>query len=203
MNGAEAIVKGTMAAAVPIDVPTKKRVNGITATSRMMNGVERTALTSRPAMRLNAILGKMPLRSVRCKAIPSGTPSRAPTMPEMPTIISVSPKELIKRSISSDDMVELLDDDALGAQVIHRVVNVVGSAVGKNRQRAEGLALDLIDLAVQDIEIEVVAAHRFRQMRLIDTGTSEGKAEQMIGALVRIAIVIGQPCTQTRQHTLG
>src|SRR5450830_1443013 len=200
MNGAEAIVSGTIAAAVPIDVPTKKRVNGITATSKMMNGVERTALTSRPAMRLNAMLGRMPLRSVRCRAMPSGTPKTAPSRPEMPTIISVSPKELIKRSISSDDMVQFLHHDALRTQIIHCIGNVLRGAVGKDRQRAESLTLDFIDLTVQDVEVQVVAAYRFRQMGLIHTRSGEGKAEQMVGACTILGI--GQTLTQACQHTL-
>src|SRR5450830_1983280 len=205
MNGAEAMVSGTIAAAVPMDVPTKKRVNGITATSKMMNGVERTALTSRPATRLNARLGKMPWRSVRCSAMPSGTPNTAPSKPEMPTIISVSPNELTKRSIISDDMVQFLHHDALRTQVIHCIGNVVRRAVGEDRQRAEGLPLDFIDLAVQDVEVQVVAAHRFRLMRLIHARAGEGKAEQVVGALGRVVLGfgIGQARTQARQHALG
>jgi len=40
-----------MAAVVPILVPTTKRVNGMSATSRMMKGVERNALTIAPSAR--------------------------------------------------------------------------------------------------------------------------------------------------------
>jgi hypothetical protein len=38
---------GTVAALVPIEVPAISRVNGMIATTRMMNGVERVALTTR------------------------------------------------------------------------------------------------------------------------------------------------------------
>ena len=41
MKGATESVRGTMAAAVPIEEPTMSRVNGMIATSRMMNGTER------------------------------------------------------------------------------------------------------------------------------------------------------------------
>ena len=44
MKGATEIVSGTMAAAGPIEEPTTKRVNGIIATSKMMNGTDRVAL---------------------------------------------------------------------------------------------------------------------------------------------------------------
>ena len=49
MNGTAATVSGTMAAVVPIDVPAISRVNGMIATTRMMKGVERVALTISPA----------------------------------------------------------------------------------------------------------------------------------------------------------
>jgi hypothetical protein len=49
MKGVEATVSGTIAAAVPIEVPASKRVNGMIATTRMMKGVERVALTSVPS----------------------------------------------------------------------------------------------------------------------------------------------------------
>src|ERR1700722_6997975 len=46
------IDRGTIAAAVPIDVPTIMRVSGITATRRMMNGSERKPLTIAPTLPL-------------------------------------------------------------------------------------------------------------------------------------------------------
>ena len=46
MNGVAATVSGTIAASVPIEVPAIRRVNGMIATTRMMNGVERVALTT-------------------------------------------------------------------------------------------------------------------------------------------------------------
>src|SRR5450830_30083 len=201
IKGADAMVSGTMAAEVPIEVPTKKRVNGITATNRMMKGVERTALTSRPATRLKSVLGRIPLGSVRCSAAPSGTPRRAPKMPEMPTIISVSPKELIKRSSISDDMVQLLNDDALGTQIIHGIGNIFSGTVGKNCQRTKRLTLNFIDLTMQDVEIQVKTANCLGQMWLIYTRTGEGKAKQMISPCAGFSV--GQSRTQAFQYTSG
>ena len=45
MKGVAATVSGTMAALVPMEVPAIRRVNGMIATTRMMKGVERVALT--------------------------------------------------------------------------------------------------------------------------------------------------------------
>ena len=49
MKGMAARVSGTIAASVPIDVPTKARVKGMIATTRMMNGTERVAFTASPS----------------------------------------------------------------------------------------------------------------------------------------------------------
>jgi len=45
---------GTIAAHTPIVVPTSTRVSGNSATSRMMKGVERNALTSAPSVEFTA-----------------------------------------------------------------------------------------------------------------------------------------------------
>ncbi len=45
MKGIAAKLKGTIAARVPIDVPTKSRVKGITAIINIINGIERVMLT--------------------------------------------------------------------------------------------------------------------------------------------------------------
>ena len=42
-------VNGTQAAVVPMDVPTTNRVNGMIATIKMMNGMERVAFTIAPS----------------------------------------------------------------------------------------------------------------------------------------------------------
>ena len=44
-------VKGTIAAVVPIDVPTSILVNGIIATIRIIKGIERNAFTIVPKIR--------------------------------------------------------------------------------------------------------------------------------------------------------
>ena len=93
MNGAAAIVSGTTAAAVPIDEPVSKRVSGMMATSKMMKGVERTALTMPPTTRLTARFCSTPPASVNRKNTPSGIPISAPTTPEIPTITMVSQSE--------------------------------------------------------------------------------------------------------------
>ena len=98
MKGAAASVSGTTAAAVPMDEPVINRVNGMMATSKMMNGVERTAFTSQPTVLLSGLFSSTPPRSVRRKNTPSGIPIRPPTTPEMPTITMVSHSEVANSS---------------------------------------------------------------------------------------------------------
>ena len=53
-NGIAANVNGTHAAVVPIDVPATKRVKGMMATIKMMNGMDRVAFTIAPNTLLTA-----------------------------------------------------------------------------------------------------------------------------------------------------
>ena len=92
-KGAEAMVRGTTAAQVPMDEPVIKRVSGMMATSKMMKGVERSAFTIQPTILLAGPFCKMPPWSVRRKNTPSGMPIRPPIKPETPTMISVSHRE--------------------------------------------------------------------------------------------------------------
>ena len=73
-NGMAATVSGTMAPGTPSDVPTTTRVNGMMATSRMMNGMERPTLTIQPSTVLRARCGHRPSLAVMTKSTPSGTP---------------------------------------------------------------------------------------------------------------------------------
>ena len=57
IKGAAAIVSGTIAAVVPIEVPATIRVKGMIATSKMMKGVERMAFTTQPIRRLATGIG--------------------------------------------------------------------------------------------------------------------------------------------------
>ena len=93
MKGATESVRGTMAAAVPIEEPTMSRVNGMIATSRMMNGTERRALITVPRTALKPGIGRKDLRSVTKSRMPRGMPARAPMPPEMATMMIVSRKE--------------------------------------------------------------------------------------------------------------
>ena len=58
MKGVAATVSGTIAAVVPIEVPAISRVNGMIATTRMMKGVERVALTSAPSTAIDGRRGE-------------------------------------------------------------------------------------------------------------------------------------------------
>ena len=75
MNGTEAMTSGTIAAVVPIAEPTMRRVSGMIATIRMMNGMERIALTTAPIERFTAGASRISPRAVTCRSTPSGMPS--------------------------------------------------------------------------------------------------------------------------------
>ena len=75
-NGMAATVSGTMAPGTPSDVPTTRRVNGMMATSKMMNGMDRPMLTIQPSTVLRARWGFRPSLAVMTRSTPSGTPIR-------------------------------------------------------------------------------------------------------------------------------
>src|SRR3546814_20612449 len=105
-----------MAAVVPIEGPATSRVNGISATSRMMKGVERKAFTTAPVTRLSDGAGTSPPRSVTTSSTPRGSPSRSVARLDAPTMATVSSVELTKRSMSWGDMAEDLPVGCAGAQ---------------------------------------------------------------------------------------
>ena len=73
-NGAEATTSGTMAPGTPSEVPTIQRVNGMRATSKMMNGMERPMFTIQPSTALSTRCGLRPFGAVTMSATPRGTP---------------------------------------------------------------------------------------------------------------------------------
>src|SRR5690606_25618612 len=200
-KGAAAMVSGTMAAAVPIDVPTIKRVNGMMATSRMMKGVDLTALTTMPRPRFRLSTGSTPLRSVRCSRMPMGTPTSEPTRPEMPTITSVSTNDLINRSISCDDMIHFLYRYPARAHIGFRLFHFFFIAPGQYGQRAEGLLLDFIDLAVQYVEVQPEAAHHLGQQRLFHARAGECQAQKVVPAFAFARL--RKSCAHALEHALG
>src|SRR5690606_27471705 len=90
--GTAATDSGTMAAVVPMDVPTTHRVNGMMATIKMMNGMERPMLTMTPATRCTSRLGRMCPGLVTTTSTPSGMPNRWPKNTDPATMYSVSHK---------------------------------------------------------------------------------------------------------------
>ena len=86
MKGIEARTSGTIAAVVPMDVPTMKRVNGMIATIRMMNGIERSALTTAPIARQRGRHSRICPFAVVASSTPSGMPMRLATIIETMTM---------------------------------------------------------------------------------------------------------------------
>ena len=130
------------------------------ATNKMMNGVERAALTIQPTVLFSGPFSSTPPWSVRRKNTPSGTPIKAPTTPEMPTITTVSHSEVANSSsiisekfsnmVGSLHRCDDFDLDPVAAQISHGALQLRPAATGKQRQRAKGLPLNLVNLPVQD-----------------------------------------------------
>src|SRR5690606_21274433 len=111
--------------------------------------------------------------------MPSGTPTREPTRPEMPTMISVSTNDLMNRSISCDDMVQLLYRYAFCLHECFCLCDLLVASLGQNRQRTEGLLLNFIDLAMQNVEVQAKAANYFREQGFFYPRAGKGQAQQM------------------------
>src|SRR4051794_262191 len=203
MKGAAAIVSGTMAAAVPIEEPVTSRVNGMIATSRMMKGVERTALTMPPITRLTIGRGTTPPRSVRRSSTPRGTPITAPARPAMPTITNVSQSDPANRSsiagVKLSHMGHLLDEHAGSAQLRHRGIELVAGAAREDGQRAERLALHFVDLPMHDAHVDAVPADHVREQGLVGARAGKGQAQQL-RVLHRL---LRHECANAGEHALG
>ncbi|MPM93863.1 hypothetical protein SDC9_141005 [bioreactor metagenome] len=85
-NGMAAMLSGTMAASVPMEVPTKIRVSGIIATIRIIKGVDRAAFTILPKMRLSGTFSKICPLSVVTRTTPRGIPASAAISDDTATI---------------------------------------------------------------------------------------------------------------------
>ena len=68
------MTSGTMAPGTPSEVPTISRVSGMMATSRMMNGTERTMFTIQPSTVLSGAFGRMPFFAEVMSSTPIGRP---------------------------------------------------------------------------------------------------------------------------------
>src|ERR1700691_533161 len=87
------IDSGTIAAAVPIEVPTITRVSGITATRRMMNSSERKPLTTAPTIRLTQPFSQTPPGDVPTRTRPRGKPTPKLIEPETAVITRVAGRD--------------------------------------------------------------------------------------------------------------
>ena len=107
MKGVAATVSGTVAAHRPMEVPAMRRVNGMMATTRMMKGVERVALTTRPRMPLSHGAASNSPRRLVARKIPSGKPNRVPRQAATATMARVSPVAWSSRRVISGDTASL------------------------------------------------------------------------------------------------
>src|SRR6218665_1054617 len=135
-----------MAAQVPIDVPTMRRVTGMSATSRMMKGTERKPLMTAPSKRLSQRFSAMPPRPLATSASPSGRPKTSEMMPEAAVITMVSQSERKRSSSMIGDMAEDLHLCAETLCIGRKRRGLVGRH--REKEAADGLLLDVIDAAV-------------------------------------------------------
>ena len=89
-KGAAVTTRGTTAPGTPSEVPTIKRVNGMSATSRMMKGTERPMLTIHPTMVETIRLGRSPFGLVTTRRMPRGIPMTYAKMVATHVMMSVS-----------------------------------------------------------------------------------------------------------------
>ena len=80
------MASGTTAALVPMVVPASSRVSGMRRTIRMMNGVERAALTIVPKILLTILFSRMCPFPLTSMTTPSGTPKAKASRLETPTM---------------------------------------------------------------------------------------------------------------------
>ena len=98
------MVSGTHAAVVPMEVPAMRRVSGMIATMRMMNGIERMMLTMVLKIWLmNRFSSIWPL-PVMTSVTPRGMPMMAAMIVETETMKSVSSMPCIISLMSSGDI---------------------------------------------------------------------------------------------------
>ena len=107
-NGIAANVNGTQAAVVPMDVPTTIRVNGMMATIKMINGMERVALTIAPRILLSAAFSKICPLEVTTNTTPSGIPIIMAITVEITVICNVSKVPVINNLITCSDITDHL-----------------------------------------------------------------------------------------------
>src|ERR1035441_964830 len=166
IKGMAAMIKGTTAARVPIDVPAINRVSGTMATTRMIKGVDRVALTIRPRMRLAAGAGNSSLARLVARKIPSGSPNSVPNRPDSPTITRVSRVDQTMSWSISGDITKVLHGILACAQFLDDPGQYLRIGRNRNEQRAEGMPRDRLHLPMQDVDIDAKVSRQARQHRL-------------------------------------
>lgn len=103
-----AMVSGTMAAVVPMEVPATSLVKGMMATMRIMNGMERMRLIMKARGLFNTGQARMPCFSVTTRRIPRGMPIKAAMIAETESMYSVSARLFRRRLVITGDISDYL-----------------------------------------------------------------------------------------------
>ena len=89
-KGTAPTTSGTTVAFQPSELPTTSRVKGMRAMRRIMNGKERTTLTTKPTAWFSAALGFSPDRELDARSSPKGRPNNTVSALAQPTMRRVS-----------------------------------------------------------------------------------------------------------------
>src|SRR3954469_2470044 len=135
-----------------MDVPTISRVSGISATSRIMKGTDRNALTTAPSVRFTQRFSAIPPRSVATSARPSGSPATNEMRPDATVISTVSHSERKSRSINTGDIAKHLDAGAAARQEISHASHVARASGNAQEQGRHRLPLDMVHAAMDETE---------------------------------------------------
>src|SRR5579859_3622137 len=193
-KGTAATVSGTMAAVVPIEVPTSRRVSGMMAIIRMMNGVERKALTAAPRTRCTAGFGQIWPRPVITRMMPIGTPPIAASTLETPTIQRVSHRPSSNSPVIIDDMAEYLRFQILGMDIGDGRFDRLRAPDRLDDYDAEGQTFDVVDIGLENVQRHVEALDQIGDHRLVGVRAREGDAQDRIaGTALVLGHLLGQP----------
>src|SRR5579859_503346 len=196
-KGTAATVSGTIAAVVPIEVPTRRRVSGMMAIIRMMKGVERKALTAMPNTRFTGALGQICPRPVITRMMPMGTPPMVASTPATPTIRRVSQRPSSNSPVIIGDMAENLRFQILRIDMGDGGVDRLLPALGLDDDDAEGQSLDIVDIGLENVQHHIELAHQLGDHRLVGVLAREGDAQDRVrGPVLVVADLLGQPVGQ-------
>src|SRR5690625_4210366 len=177
MKGTAAMVSGTMAAAVPMEVPATRRVKGMIATTRMMKGVERVAFTISPATRLKVTHCNSSPRPLVASSTPRGRPKSVTSKPAIAVICRICRVASPSSAEICGEIPKWFNNDILILQEADHGSQRVARNGDSDHERAERGISNGIHLSMQDRSVDAMTtgeAGNHRRLRIV---TREAKAQ--------------------------